>query len=150
MLKDALDSNAGRTPRHLWIVGILAVLWSAMGCFDYFMTQTRNEAYLSNFTPELLEFFYSIPAWAIAAWAIAVWGELLGALLLLLRKGFAQPVFLVSLLPTLAAMVQNYLLSNGLEVMGSPGQLAFTAAIIIVAIALFLYARAMRARGVLH
>jgi len=59
-------------------------------------------------------------------------------------------VFLVSLLATLAAMVQNYLLSNGLEVMGSPGQLAFTAAIVLVAIALFLYAKAMRARGVLR
>lgn len=149
-MKDALDRNAGKAPRHLWVVGILALLWSAMGCFDYFMTQTRNEGYMSMFTPEQLEFFYSIPAWAVAAWAVAVWGGLLGALLLLLKKGLAQPVFLVSLLATLAAMVQNYLLSNGLEVMGSPGQLAFTAAIVLVAIALFLYAKAMRARGVLR
>lgn len=149
-MKDALDRNAGKPPRHLRVVGILALLWAAMGCFDYFMTQTRNEGYMGMFTPEQLEFFYSIPAWGIAAWAIAVWGELLGALLLLMRRGLAQPVFLVSLLATLAAMVQNYVLSNGLEVMGSAGQLAFTALIVIVAIALFLYAKAMRARRVLR
>jgi hypothetical protein len=150
MLKDALDNNAGKPPRHLRWVGILALVWTAMGCFDYLMTQTRNEGYMGRFTAEELEFFYSIPAWAIAAWAIAVWGGLLGAVLLLRRKALAQPVFLVSLLATLAAMVQNYLLSNGLKIMGSPGQLAFTAAIVVVAIVLFLYAKAMRARGVLR
>ena len=94
MLKDALDSNAGRTPRHFWIVAILAVLWSAMGCYDYLMTQTRNEAYVSNFTPEQLEFFYGFPTWVVAAWAIAVWGEFAGALLLLLKRGLAQHLFL--------------------------------------------------------
>ena len=32
-------------PRHLWIVGALALLWNSFGCFDYLMTQTANEAY---------------------------------------------------------------------------------------------------------
>ena len=37
-----------------------------MGAFDYVMTETRNEAYMAEFTPEQLEFFYGFPAWMIA------------------------------------------------------------------------------------
>jgi len=34
---------------------------------DYVMTQTKNEAYMSGFTPEQLAFFYSFPAWVVSA-----------------------------------------------------------------------------------
>ena len=44
------------TPKHLWVVGIIGTLWSAMGAFEFLMTQTKNEAYLAQFTPEQLEF----------------------------------------------------------------------------------------------
>jgi hypothetical protein len=40
------------TPWHLWVIGIVALLWSGMGAMDYVMTQTRNAAYMSAFTPE--------------------------------------------------------------------------------------------------
>ncbi|MEJ2542305.1 MAG: hypothetical protein P8188_20455, partial [Gemmatimonadota bacterium] len=75
-----------RTPWHLWLVGVLALLWNAMGAFDYLMTETRNEGYMGQFTPEQLEYFYAFPAWVVAFWAIAVWGGVLGAIFLLLRK----------------------------------------------------------------
>ena len=66
--------NTQPTPWHLWAVGVVGLLWSAMGAMDYVMTQTHNEAYMSAFTPEQLAFFYGIPIWAVATWAIAVWG----------------------------------------------------------------------------
>ena len=69
-----------KVPRHLWIVGVLAVLWNAGGAFDYSASQLRIESYMSQFTPEQLEYFYGLPAWVVAAWAIAVWSSLLGSL----------------------------------------------------------------------
>ncbi len=56
-------SRTRTTPLHLWIVGALSLLWNAVGAFDYLMTQTRNQAYMSDFTPEQLEYFYGFPAW---------------------------------------------------------------------------------------
>jgi hypothetical protein len=138
-----------RTPKHLWVVGVVALLWSAVGAMDYLMTQTKNEAYMSKFTQDQLDFYYGIPAWAISAWAIAVWGGVLGALLLLLRRRYAVWVFLVSLVAMVVTTVHTYVLSNGMEVMGDASSLAFTVVIFLVALLLFLYARAVRRRGIL-
>ncbi|MCJ7451703.1 MAG: hypothetical protein MUO39_04410 [Steroidobacteraceae bacterium] len=138
-----------RAPWHLWVVGIAALLWNAVGALDYVMTQTRNAQYMAAFTAEQLEFFYGLPAWTVAAWAIGVWGGVLGSLLLLLRKSLATWVFLASLIGVVLTTFQNYVLSNGLEVMGGPGAVVFTAVIFLVAVALYVYARAMTTRRVL-
>ena len=82
MSEDQATSNV-RTPWHLWAVGIFAFLWSGMGAFDYLMTQTRNEAYMANFTEAQLEYFYGFPAWVEGTWALAVWGALAGSVFLL-------------------------------------------------------------------
>ena len=140
--------NHTRRPWHLWLVGILGLLWNLVGAYDYLMTQTQNGSYMSQFTPEQLEYFYGFPTWVVAFWALAVWGGVLGTLLLLLRKRFAVGVFLVSLLSMIVTSVYNFFLSDGLQVMGS-GALAFSGLIFIVALGLWLYARALARRGVL-
>ena len=142
------EARAVKTPRHLWVVGILGLLWNLMGVFDYLMTETRNEAYMSRFTPEQLEFFYGFPTWMVACYALAVWGGLLGTVLLLLRRRFATPVLLVSWLSMIATAIHNFGLSNGAEIMGTQGVI-FTVFIFLIAMGLFLYARAMAKRGVL-
>lgn len=48
------ESQRVSTPIHLWIIAVIALLWSAMGAFDYLMTQTQNEAYMGQFTQEQL------------------------------------------------------------------------------------------------
>lgn len=136
------------TPMHLWIVGVVSLLWNAMGAYDYLMTQTQNEAYMASFTPEQLEYFYGFPAWATSLWAIAVWGAVLGSVLLLLRKRVAYPVFVVSLVAMLGNMVHTTI-SGGWELMGAGGA-AFSAVIFVVALGLVVYARAMAGRGVLN
>ena len=137
------------TPWHLWAVGVLALLWSAMGAYDYLMTETRNEAYMSRFTPEQLEFFYGFPNWVVSLWAIAVWGGVLASIFLLLRKGFTAEIYLVSLVAMVITALWNYLFAGGLAVSGAFG-LAFTVIIFVLSLLLYLYARAMRTKGVLR
>ncbi len=64
------DVNSGevrrRTPVHLWIVGVLALLWSLVGAFDYLASQLKLDAYMSQFSEEQLAYFYGFPAWAIS------------------------------------------------------------------------------------
>jgi hypothetical protein len=140
----------GRTKWHFWVIGIVALIWNAGGAYDYVMSQTRNEAYMSAFSPEQLEFFYGLPAWTVAAWAIGVWGGVVGTVLLLLKKRAAIWVYAASLAGIAITTIQNYFLANGFEVSGDAFSLTFSAAIIVVGIALLLYARAMLQRGVLR
>ncbi len=130
-----------KAPRHLWAVGIAAVLWNAIGAFDYTATQLRLESYMSQFTEEQLAYFYGFPAWAVAA-------SLLGSLALLFRKAWAVGLFGVAIAGMVVTFVYNFLLSDGLSMMGAGG-LIFTAIIWLIAFFLLFYARAMAKRGVL-
>ena len=143
------ESLRAKAPWHLWLVGIIALLWNSMGAFDYLMTQTRNESYMSMFTPEQLEFFYNFPTWSVALWATAVWGGVLGSILLLLRKATAVWIFLASLICMVVNTIYIYMFSNGMEVMGDPFSLVFSATIFIIAVFLFVYAKNMHTRKVI-
>jgi len=142
-------TTTAKTPWHIWVVGVIAVLWNAMGAFDYLMTETQNEGYMGKFTPEQLDFFYGFPAWMVAFWAIAVWGGVLGAVLLLLKKKLAAPVFLVSFLCMAVTAVRNFVFANGIEVMGTGGAI-FSAVIFVFALFLVVYSRTMKNGGVLR
>ena len=139
-----------RTPVHLWVVGVLATVWNAFGCFDYLMTQTRNAAYLANFTDPQRVYFDSFPVWMEATWAFGVWGGMAGSLLLLARSRYAVAAFAVSLAGLAASTVYQYVLSTPPPEMKSGAMLAMNLAIWAIAIGLLAYALRMRRRGVLR
>ena len=138
-----------RVPRHLWVVGTLAVLWNGIGAFDYAATQFRYQPYMSQFTPEQLAYFYGFPAWATSAWAIAVWSAVIASVGLLLRKSWAVGLFGLSIAAMLVTALYNFVLSDGLGMLGAGG-MVFTVVIWVIAFALFFYARRMAGRGVLR
>lgn len=146
--RGASAAGRSRAPVHLWIVGVLALVWTAFGAFDYLATQLEYEPYMSQLTQEQLDYFYGFPAWEVAAWAFGVWGAFLGSVALLLRKRWAVWLYGLSLLGLAVSTVYNFVLSEGLEVMGTTG-VVFTVIIWIIGILLFVYARAQEKKGVL-
>ena len=143
-----MSEHTVKAPRQFWVIGIIAVLWNAIGALDYTATQLRLEAYMSAFTPEQLEYFYGFPAWVVAAWAFGVWGAFLGSIALLLRKSWATWLFGASIVGLVFTTLHNFVLTDGAALMG-PGGMAFSAIIWAIALFLFFYARAMTRRGVL-
>ena len=140
-----------KTPWHVWVVGGVSLLWNAMGAMDFTLTETRSEAYLKNFTPAQLKYFMEFPLWVVVAWGIATWGSVAGSLLLMLRRGWAVQVNLAVIVGMALTFVYNFILTDGLKAMGGgAGSMAFTAAIVVIGVLLFLYARAMHRRGVLR
>ncbi len=139
-----------KTPWHLWLVGVLSLIWNSFGAYDYLMTQTKDEVYMAAFTQVQLDYFYGLPLWAVCAWAIAIWSSVLGSLVLLLRKKVCVPIFLVSIVGLVITTIHNYGLSNGYEIMGGVGVVIFTGVIYAIAIGLYFYARAMTQKGVLN
>ncbi len=102
-----------KTPWHLWAVGVGGLLWNGFGAFDYFMTNTKGDAYLAaaGMTPEQIAYWHSMPAWMTGVWAIGVWGGVLGAVLVLMRTKLAVPVFIASLVAFSASVVYSVLVN---------------------------------------
>ncbi len=140
-----------KAPWHLWVIGLVSLFWNAMGALDYTMTQTRNAAYMGQFTPEQLDYFYGYPSWAVAGWAVGVWLALAGSLLLLLRNASSLWAFILSFAGIVVASVYSFGLAElrMTDVVGSEA-LIFTAAIILFALFLIWYARRMKIAGVLR
>lgn len=137
-----------KAPMHLWIVGVLALLWNLMGCFDYLATQLELESYMGQFNQEQLDYFYGIPAWAVSGWAIAVWVGLMGTVGLLMRRKWAVVAYVVSFIGLAVSSIYTLLLSNGLEIMGSTATF-MTVVIWVISIFLIWYSRQQAQAGVL-
>ncbi len=146
---------AARTPVHLWIVGILSMLWSCVGCYDYVMTRMRNTDYLAKMMPKvdpnaMLAWVDSFPIYAQIGWGLGVWMGLLGSILLLLRSRWAVWSFGLSLIGAILGLGYQIALAPPLAGADDMVSKIVPYVIILIALALFLYARAQAAKGVLR
>jgi hypothetical protein len=142
---------AVKTPWHLWVVGVVSLLWNAMGALDFTMTQAMSDVWLKSFTPEQQAYIHGFPLWSVIAWGVGTWGSFLGSVLLLFRKGLAFHFFAASLVGAVFTSIYSFVLSDGMKAMGGgAGIIIFNAIILAVTVLLLIYARNMRKRGVLR
>lgn len=129
-----------KPPLWFWIVSVLVLLWNLMGVLAYLQQAFMTEEALAALSePERL-LLETRPAWATAAFALAVWGGLLGCIALLLRKKWARPVLIISLIGILVQMIHSFFISNNLEVYG-PGEISMPILIILIGVGLVFFAR---------
>lgn len=139
-----------KTPWHLWVVGVIYLLWSLAGANDFVMTETHNAAYTKNLTPAQLNYFAGFPLWVVITWGVATWGGVLGSLVLLARSRGAVCLFFLASLGMILTTLYNFGLSDGMKIMGGVGPLIFSSIIFIAGVLMWFYARAMRRQGVLR
>ncbi|WP_295198764.1 hypothetical protein [uncultured Brevundimonas sp.] len=142
-----------KTPWHLWLVGVLSLLWNGFGAFDFIQTTTRGEAYMraAGFDDAMVAYYEAIPAWMYVPWTLGVWGAVIGSVMLLLRRRWAVPAFGLSLLGALISLIYGKLIDPPPP---APPELAAMSwmpiVILLIAVLLFGYAFNMRKRGVLR
>jgi ABC-type uncharacterized transport system permease subunit len=91
----------------------------------------------------------SMPFYAQVGWGLGVWFGLLGSLLLLLRSRWAVWSFGISLVGAILSLGYQIAFAAPLPGADSPIMKLMPYVIILICLALFLYARAMEKRGVL-
>jgi len=148
-------ATTARTPTHLWIVGALATLWNCFGAVDYVMTRMRNADYLASAMPGVdpqatLAWVDAFPMYVQIGWGLGVWLGLLGSVLLLLRSRWAVWSLGLSMVGAIVSL--GYQIALAPPLAGASGFMVTVMpyVIILVAVALFLYARAQAAKGVLR
>lgn len=142
-----------KTPWHLWLVGVLSLLWNGFGAFDFIQTTTRGEAYMraAGFDDAMVAYYEAMPGWMYLPWTLGVWGAVIGSVLLLLRRRWAVPAFALSLVGALISLIYGKLIDPPPP---APPELAAMSwmpiVILLIAVLLFGYAFNMRKRGVLR
>jgi len=139
-----------KTPWHLWLVGLIALLFNAIGVFDFVMSMAQGAKYQASagMTPDQIAHYQQMPSWMTAVWAVGVFGAFGASILLLLRRRQALFTFVLSLAAFLVSLLYTYVLTNGGAVMGP--QMAITSAVIAGLLVFFgWYSRLMTRRGVL-
>lgn len=155
MSEETTVDTRPRVPIHLWVVGGLALLWNAFGAYDYLMTRTQGAAYIRSMMPgidadRMMAYIDAFPIWASIGWGLGVWGGLLGSLLLLMRNRLAVPTLALSLAGAVIGIGYQLIEPLDLPEMHSGANAVMPYVIILIAAALFAYARAQAAKGVLR
>jgi hypothetical protein len=150
-----MENAIAKTPMHLWIVGGLATLWNALGCFDYTMTRMRNTDYLASAMPSvdpnaMLAWIDGFPLYAQFGWGLGVWGGLIGSVLLLMRSRWAVWAYALSLLGAILSL--GYQIVAAPPLAGAEGMMnaVMPYVIIGVAVALLYYSNRQKQAGVLR
>ena len=141
MMENTRETTA--EPRWYMAVAIAALLWALVGCTTYFLHVTADRSALPIDQRAMWD---ATPAWMYGANAVAVTLSLVGAILLLLRRKFADPVLLGSLV---AVVVQfsGLLLVPALRDRTPADAWLLPIVIIAITYAVWYFARMARANG---
>lgn len=134
-----------KVPWHLWVAGVVTLLFNAMGIVSYLTTKLGLLAEM-GLTPEQIAFMESYPALISAFWALGVWGAFSGSVLLLMRSRWAVAAMVVGTIGLIGTTLGNYVVLDVPAAMQAP---ALDAAIWTVTLFLLFYSRAMTKSGVL-
>ena len=148
------NRERAKAPAHLWIVGALAVLWNGFGAYDYLMTRTRGAAYVDSMMPgmgeALVAYINSFPLWASFGWGLGVWMGLAGSILLLMRHRLAIIAFGLSLAGAILGIGYQLTRPADIPQMHQGFNAVVPYLVIVIALALYLYARSLRTKGLLR
>ena len=112
---------AAAPPAWFRIAAWVAILWNAFGVFQYLSSDGLFGDPMASLTADQRAAAESIPSAVIGAFALGTFAGLIGSLGLLLRKSWALPVLVLSLLALVVLEGWIVFLSGKLELFGGAG-----------------------------
>ena len=141
--------NVSVSARPGWfrIAGILFLLWNLFGCYMFWSQYSMTPEQIAALPAGQQQLWNAMPAWMWVVYGIAVFSGALGALMLLLNKRAAWPLFALSLLAIVVQFVQVFLPGGAVEVLGAGAALPMPAFITLVGVLQAWLSRKAIARG---
>ena len=139
-----------KTPLWFWVIVILYILWSFVGCGGYLAEHLMNDAaYSEAFGADMLSLRDFTPLWATAGYAIGVWGGLIGGVLLLLRKKLCLPFFYASFIGAVIGFLPS-IFDERFKAVMKTGDYGFMVFIWLICLFIIWFARKMLAKGIMR
>ena len=137
-----------------WVISIALLLWGFGGASIYiaYFIETPEEfaqtAETAANRQAYADYVASIPFWAIAVGIIAAVARLLGAIGLLLRRAWALPLYIISVVFFLGALYRAFVLANVSSVM-SGAHISIELVFLALGIFAVWFARENKSKGIL-
>jgi hypothetical protein len=129
---DATESSDKTSPPvWFWVISVIALLWYLMDMSAFFMRVLMTDDVIKAMPDNQQHLYRNIPLWVNIVFAGEVFGGALGCVGLLLRKKWALPLFVVSILGVLSQTFYVYFLSDAISTMGTPAVVMPLLAILI-------------------
>src|SRR5690606_37418164 len=128
------------------VIAVLGLLWNLYGLAMFWLNLTISPEAVAALPDAQREITLAMPRWIMLPSAIATIGGVLGMLALLLRRRWATPLLLASLLALVVQFVAVYATTTVWDLTGAAGAV-FPLLLWLVALGLWLYARRAAARG---
>jgi len=125
------SSDRKSPPVWFWVISIVALLWYLMDTSAFFMRLFMTDDAIKAMPENQQHLFQNFPLWVNIVFACEVFGGTLGCIALLLRKKWALPLFVVSILGVLSQTFHVYFLSDAISTMGAPAVVMPLLAILI-------------------
>ena len=133
-----------------WIIAGAMLVWNLIGFMFYYQQSTLTPELMADagLTAQQIAHITNTPAWGHSGYAIAVNAGVLGAIFLLLRKAWAVPLFVLSLVGALVQDLDAFVLRDAIAAWGSTA-IYLPMIVIVICVAEIWYSRAVKAKGLL-
>ena len=144
-MSDMNDSVA--VPGWFRVVGVLFLLWGLAGIYAFYsQLTTPYEQMVASMGKAGADCIAAMPQWLWWVYGAAVWSGVFGTLALLLRRAWAQPLYLISLIAVLVQFGHSFGVAKIHEIMGWSAAI-FPAFIILMAAVQLWFAISSKKKG---
>ena len=140
------NESTNTAPKSFRTIAIVALIWNLLGAMAYILQVTMSPEAIAELPIEEQALYENIPTWATTAFAVAVWAGVAASVGLMIRKAWAYPAFILSLIGILLQDFHSFFMTNALEVYGVTG-LVLPILVIAVAIYLVMYSKKAKDNG---
>ncbi|EIJ39755.1 MULTISPECIES: hypothetical protein [Galbibacter] len=126
-----------KIPWWFWLITILALFWNLMGVGAFIADISVTPEALEAMPEPQRAMYENNPLWAKFIYGIAVFSGVLGSFALLLKKKWAKPMFVISLIAIIIQMGYSLFVVKTPEALGNT---AYILPALVVLIAAFLIA----------
>ena len=144
------EESTSKLTTSYWIIAGAMLVWNVIGLMFYYQQSTLTPELMADagLTAQQIAHITNTPAWGHSGYAIAVNAGVLGAIFLLLRKAWAVPLFVLSLVGALVQDLDAFVLRDAMEAWGSSA-IYLPTIVIVICVAEVWYSRAVKAKGLL-
>lgn len=133
-----MNQSSTSVPTWFKVVMVILILWNIMGIMSFFGQVFISEDTLALLSENERALYAQYPLWAQTVYAIAVFAGLAGSIGLLMRKKWAIPQLILSLIAIIIQMGHSVFMTDAVAVYGNMTYVMPTLVVLVASFEVYL------------